>query len=144
MKRSLSPRIWTFANKVVKCALRFFLWRRCQRTSCWCRLVWSCAGGTLFGHMVSPFSLSTFLSLSLPRFCPPTLWSERFTCLARNSLPLIFYFSFFFDRCLRFFGPSTGLPTRLRLVTLPRIVVARLFPRIEADEPFFLRSVIIP
>jgi len=61
------------------------------------------------------------LSLSLS-FTLSSSLSERFTCLARNSLPLIFLFPFFLTDTFAFSDHGehgSGLPTRLRLVTLP-------------------------
>lgn len=93
----------------------------------------------------SPFSLSIFLSPSLPHPRSRSLLPsrERFTCLARNSLPLIFLFSFFFFFLTDAFAFSghpwgtPGLPTQLRLVTLPRHCGMLISTASRPMNPFF-------
>lgn len=99
-----------------------------------CRLAESCAGGTLFGHMVGPpLSLSLVLAHALLH---PL--SKRFTCLARNSLPLRFFlsFSFFFPLFFTnasfalfglFTGNIAGVADPVTLVTLARHRGTRYF-----------------
>lgn len=122
---------------------RFFLrWWWCQRTSCCCRLVESCAGGTLFGHMVQSL-LSLYLSL-VPSLSRSLLHSYPLEALHLPCPKLFtFYFIIFFYQCFRFFfflggGRPRGIsgsPTRSRLITLSDR--CGLFPRIEADELIF-------
>ena len=134
-------RIWTFANKVVQMCTAILPMTTMMPTNfCCCRLV--CAGGTLFGHMVIPSlyllffpSLSHALAL-LPfdRSCSPALPETLYL--------LFFYFSFFW--------PMPSLFRAIHGVTDP--VEARnpfssfwhVYFLASADEPFFLRSVIIP
>lgn len=118
---------------------RFFLrWWWCQRTSCCCRLVGSCAGGTLFGHMVQSL-LSLYLSL-VPSLSRSLLHSYPLEALHLPCPKLFtFYFIIFFLPMLSFFlGRPRGIsgsPTRSRLITLSDR--CSLFPRIEADELIF-------